>query len=97
LAPEARIKEVFKNCATALCAGAVALSLFSLGAEAARRRFYTHHRPEASIAPARQVPYPRLALPFEIPGGQYFPLAWSDVAGWNDDDHLSAYRAFRAS
>ena len=43
------------------------------------------------------MPYPQLALPFEIPGAQYLPLAWSDVAGWNDDDHLAAYKAFRVS
>lgn len=47
--------------------------------------------------PPRALPYPRLALPFEIPGAQYLPLAWSDVAGWSDDDHLAAYRAFRVS
>lgn len=45
----------------------------------------------------RPLPYPRLPLPIEIPGAQYLPLAWSEVAGWSDDDHLSAYKAFRAS
>jgi membrane-bound lytic murein transglycosylase A len=97
LAREARIKDVLKNCATALCAGAVALSSFSLGAEAARRHYHAQHRFEAAAPPPRALPYPNLALPFEIPGAQYLPLAWSDVAGWNDDDHLSAYKAFRVS
>jgi membrane-bound lytic murein transglycosylase A len=36
--------------------------------------------------------------PFEIAGGQYTPVvAWADIAGWNDDNHLDAFRAFRAS
>lgn len=47
--------------------------------------------------PKRALPYPSLALPFDIPGTQYLPLAWTDVAGWSDDDHLAAYKAFRVS
>lgn len=47
--------------------------------------------------PARALPYPQLPLPFEIPGAQYLPLAWADVKGWSDDDHLAAYKTFRAS
>jgi membrane-bound lytic murein transglycosylase A len=85
---------------TALCAGAVALSAFSLGAEAARRhsRSHYHHRPpEVAALPPRALPYPQLPLPFEIPGAQYLPLAWTDVKGWGDDDHLAAYKTFRAS
>ncbi|MGV7215341.1 murein transglycosylase A [Bradyrhizobium sp. UFLA05-112] len=97
MAPEARIKSALTNCATALCAGAVALSSFSLGAEAARRHHHSRIAPEIAAPPPRALPYPQLALPFEIPGAQYFPLAWSEVAGWNDDDHLAAYKAFRAS
>ncbi|MGY8680828.1 MltA domain-containing protein [Bradyrhizobium sp. UFLA05-153] len=97
MAPEARIKAALTNCATALCAGAVALSSFSLGAEAARRHHYSRSAPEIAAPPPRALPYPQLALPFEIPGAQYLPLAWSEVAGWSDDDHLAAYKAFRAS
>jgi membrane-bound lytic murein transglycosylase A len=98
LAPEARIKSILKKCATALCASVVVLSSFSLGAEAARHRYRSHHPlSETEILPVRALPYPRLALPFEIPGAQYLPLAWAEVKGWNDDDHLAAYRTFRAS
>lgn len=43
------------------------------------------------------MPYPQLPLPFEIAGAQYLPLAWADVKGWSDDDHLAAYKTFRAS
>jgi membrane-bound lytic murein transglycosylase A len=46
---------------------------------------------------ARQLPYPRLELPLQIGGTQYEPLAWSEIAGWADDDHLAAYKAFRTS
>ncbi|MDE2375921.1 MltA domain-containing protein [Bradyrhizobium sp.] len=97
MAPEARTRLVVKNCAMALCAGAVALSSFSLGAEAARRHYHPHHRAETAATPPRALPYPNLALPFEIAGAQYLPLSWPDVAGWPGDDHLAAYKAFRVS
>ncbi|QOZ73069.1 lytic transglycosylase [Bradyrhizobium arachidis] len=88
-----------KNSATALCAGVVALSSFSLGAEAARRHYRSHHHhlPELAAHPPRALPYPQLPLPFEISGAQYLPLAWADVKGWSEDDHLAAYKTFRAS
>ncbi|WP_314953646.1 murein transglycosylase A [Bradyrhizobium cosmicum] len=99
MAPEARIKVFLKNSATALCAGAVVLSSFSLGAEAARRHYRSHHHhaPVLPAAPPRALPYPQLRLPFEIPGAQYLPLAWAEVKGWSDDNHLAAYKTFRAS
>jgi len=99
LAPEARIKLFLKTGATALCAGAVALSSFSLGAEAARRHHRGQHQHLSHVpaAPPRPLPYPQLSLPFEIPGAQYLPLAWADVKGWGADDHLAAYKTFRAS
>ena len=50
------------------------------------------HPPEA-----RAIPYPRLAWPLEISGSQYEPVAWTDIAGWSEDDHLKAYQAFRLS
>ena len=69
---------------------AVGLSFAALDAYGARsaRRHTTEPRP---------IPYPRLALPLEIAGSQYIPMAWTDVPGWSNDDHLAAYRAFRAS
>jgi membrane-bound lytic murein transglycosylase A len=77
----------------------VALSSFSLGAEAARRHYRSHHHhlPQLPATPPRALPYPQLPLPFEIPGAQYLPLTWADVKGWSDDDHLAAYKTFRAS
>jgi membrane-bound lytic murein transglycosylase A len=67
--------------AAARVAIAVALSLTPFAAHAARPH----------------LPYPRLAWPPEITGGQYSPVAWADIAGWNEDDHLQAFNAFRAS
>jgi membrane-bound lytic murein transglycosylase A len=68
--------------AVAAAAIAVSLSLAPMPVDGAR----THH-----------LPYPQLAFPFVISGSQYAPLAWADIAGWNDDDHLAAYGAFRKS
>jgi len=48
-------------------------------------------------ARAVHLPYPQLAWPPEIEGTQYAPVAWSDVAGWSEDDHLQAFAAFRIS
>jgi membrane-bound lytic murein transglycosylase A len=45
----------------------------------------------------RHLPYPQLAFPLEISGSQYAPMAWADIPGWNDDDHLAAFKTFRAS
>jgi membrane-bound lytic murein transglycosylase A len=38
-----------------------------------------------------------VAWPLEIEGSQYVPVAWADIPGWNEDDHLPAFTAFRAS
>jgi membrane-bound lytic murein transglycosylase A len=79
---------------------AVALSLAPLAADAARRPAHmarTTHSARPRVPEARAIPYPRLALPFEISGSQYIPVAWADIAGWSDDDHLQAYKAFRVS
>src|SRR5437588_1146059 len=78
----------------ALAAIAIGLSLAPLHALAARH-VGAHSRPHP--ATARSLPYPNLELPLQIGGGQYAPVAWSDIAGWSADDHLAAYKAFRAS
>ncbi len=80
---------------------ALALSIAASDAFAARHsRSHSRSHPPAAAgvdAPARQLPYPQIDLPFQVNGGQYAPLAWSDIAGWNEDDHLAAYGAFRTS
>jgi membrane-bound lytic murein transglycosylase A len=81
---------------------AIALSLASLTVQAARvphaaRVVHSAHIARPDLPRPRLVPYPRLSWPLEISGSQYAPVAWADIAGWKDDDHLKAYRAFRAS
>jgi membrane-bound lytic murein transglycosylase A len=38
-----------------------------------------------------------VTLPLEIPGSQYAPLKWGEVAGWTADDQLAAFKTFRTS
>src|SRR5438874_7793413 len=75
---------------TIAVAGALLLALAPLAVPAART-------PRAHLGDSRPIPYPRIAFPLEISDSQYIPLAWADIAGWIDDDHLAAYRAFRTS
>src|SRR5947207_15908390 len=73
-----------------LAAIAVSLSLAPLDTFAARHaRSRPHPHPEVS----RPLPYPNLELPLQISGSQYAPLTWSEIASWNEDDHLAAYKA----
>ncbi len=72
--------------------GAIAAALSFAALDAYGARTARHH-----LTVSRPIPYPRLTFPLEISGSQYIPLAWANIAGWNDDDHLAAYRAFRAS
>jgi membrane-bound lytic murein transglycosylase A len=90
LAREALTKARGRPYAAAFVTVAV-LSLAPLMAFAAR-----HARPSPPSSP-RTIPYPRLAWPLEISGSQYTPVAWADIAGWREDDHLAAYKAFRVS
>ena len=83
--------------AVAFCLIAVAFAPFAVYAA---RRAHTPrptHSARGHLPDARAVPYPRLEWPLEISGSQYAPVAWSDIAGWSEDDHLSAYKAFRVS
>ena len=61
---------------------AVSLSLAPMAADGSHRR---------------HLPYPQLDWPLVISDSQYAPVAWADIAGWNDDDHLAAFKTFRAS
>jgi len=64
----------------------------------AARKARTLLAPNGAHSPApRSIPYPQLEWPIVVDGGQYRPLAWSQIAGWAADDHLQAYRAFRTS
>jgi membrane-bound lytic murein transglycosylase A len=63
----------------------------------AAHRYHSRSSAVHEVARQRSVPYPNLALPLQINGSQYLPLAWGDIPGWNDDDQLAAYRTFRES
>jgi len=78
-----------------LCVAATAQAMMPLVVLAAHR-WRPHPAPPPRPA-ERALPYPRLDLPPEISGSQYFPIPWSDVPGWNEDDQLAAYQTFRAS
>src|SRR5258708_588968 len=85
--------------AAASCVIAVSLTLapsaaHGAGTVHAQRAAHGARRPPPE---ARRLPYPDLAMPLQISGGQYVPVAWADVAGWSADDHLAAYKAFRIS
>jgi membrane-bound lytic murein transglycosylase A len=97
LAPEARTKVIrLKRCVAVLYVAAVAQALLMPFIALAARPH--HSRSSAAHIPSqRPVPYPHLALPLTINGGQYAPLAWADIPGWSDDDQLAAFRTFRAS
>ncbi|MBR0758508.1 MltA domain-containing protein [Bradyrhizobium jicamae] len=75
----------------------LALALLCSTAALAARYRYRHTPPPPVHEHKRAVPYPNLELPLQVPGSQYEPLAWSSIPGWSDDDHLSAYKTFRAS
>jgi membrane-bound lytic murein transglycosylase A len=92
LAREALTSARGRPYAAAFCVIAAVLSLTPLVAFAAR-----HHARSGPPVSSRTIPYPRLPLPLEINGSQYAPVAWADIPGWNDDDHLAAYKAFRTS
>jgi membrane-bound lytic murein transglycosylase A len=96
LALEARIKAArLKRCVAVLYVAAVAQALVPFIALAAHR--YHAHSSAARVRSQRAVPYPHLELPLQIGGSQYLPLAWAEIPGWNEDNQLAAYRAFRAS
>src|SRR5437763_9716060 len=95
LAPEALTDtRGLRQLAAAVGVIAVALLLDPTDAQPVRTKHPGHRATEAA---PRRLPYPQIALPLEISASQYVPLTWSQVAGWSDDDHLAAYKAFRAS
>src|SRR5712664_3132394 len=88
-----------RRTAAACCVIAVALATAPFAAIAARTAHTARivHSARPHLLDARRIPYPRLAWPLEVSGSQYVPVAWADIAGWSEDDHLQAYKAFRVS
>jgi membrane-bound lytic murein transglycosylase A len=95
LAPEAPNKAgTARRYAAAFCAVVVVLAAFTVIAPPVA----DPARPEqVARTDHRHLPYPPLDWPLELSGSQYAPLAWSKIAGWSEDDHLQAYKAFRLS
>jgi membrane-bound lytic murein transglycosylase A len=78
-----------------LCVAAAGQAMMPLVVMAAHR-WRAHPQPSPRQA-ERALPYPKLDLPPEIADSQYFPMSWSDIPGWTNDDQLAAYQTFRAS
>jgi membrane-bound lytic murein transglycosylase A len=75
----------------------IAAALIPATAEARARRHTKHVKND----PAQFFYVPRhnppREWPFEFTGSQYEPVAWANIAGWSEDDHLPAFQAFRTS
>lgn len=82
-----------KRYAAAFCVTAVALALVPFAATAVHKRYTAY----PSHTEQRHLPYPPLEWPLQIDDSQYTPVAWDDIPGWKDDDHLQAYAAFSLS
>ena len=81
----------------ALAAGAAAC-VVSLLASAADARGLNHKYRSRGHSEAYVPRYnPVREFPFEFPGGQYMPVAWSEISGWSEDDPRDAFAAFQAS
>ena len=81
--------------AASLLVAVVVLSSASLAELAARG--LRSRPPPPPVVHSRTLPYPRLEFPLEIAGSQYVPLAFADIPGWGQDDHLAAFKTFRES
>jgi membrane-bound lytic murein transglycosylase A len=79
----------------ALCVIAVALVPASVDARLRRHAEHVKNDPAKFVYVLRHNP-PR-EWPFEFTGSQYEPVAFADIAGWREDDHLLAFQAFRTS
>ncbi|MBI5130761.1 MAG: murein transglycosylase A [Rhodopseudomonas palustris] len=80
---------------------AAAVVLAPLAAEAGHRHHHASRHsaghPAKAHHGAAHKRHPTPVWPIEIPGGQYAPVSWDQVAGWDADDHLAAFRTFRVS
>ena len=90
LASKARHHAALAACATAC---AVIVLAGAADARGLNHQYRSRGHSEAYIPrynPVRE-------FPFEFPGSQYQPVAWSEISGWTDDDPQGAFAAFRAS
>jgi len=94
LAP-APVSNAARRAALAACATACVVTLLAGAADARGLNHKYRSRGHSEAYVPRYNPVRE--FPFEFPNSQYMPVAWSDIAGWRDDDQLGAFTAFRAS
>ncbi|MFT4278748.1 MAG: murein transglycosylase A [Rhodopseudomonas sp.] len=82
--------------ALAGCVLAAALLVAPGDADARSRHHHSGARSASKFA-EHHARYRHPQWPLEIPGGQYLPVAWSDIPGWDSDDQLAALKTFRVS
>ncbi|MFZ5737904.1 MAG: murein transglycosylase A [Pseudomonadota bacterium] len=74
-----------------------AVLLLAHTASEARSRHHSSGTRSVSKFAEHHARYRHPLWPLEIPGGQYLPVAWSEIAGWESDDQLAALKTFRVS
>ncbi len=91
----APVSKATRHAAFAACATACVLTLLTCAADARGLNHKYRSRGQSEAYVPRYNPVRE--FPFEFPGSQYMPVAWSDIAGWRDDDQLGAFKAFQVS
>lgn len=95
MAPAPVSKAVSRHKALAACAAACVVALLASAADARGLNHKYRSRGHSEAYVPRYNPVRE--FPFEFPGSQYMPVAWSDISGWREDDPLGAFTAFLAS
>ncbi len=91
----ALVSKFWRHAALAACASACVVTLL---ADAADARGLNHKYRSRGHSEAYVPRYnPVREFPFEFPGSQYMPAAWSEISGWREDDPLGAFKAFQVS
>ncbi len=89
--------DISRQAIVSVVAGLIAAAALPASADARGRH---HVRRAAAVEKPLaefQSRVPPFALPFEFPGSQYAPVAWSDIPGWGEDDQYAAYKTFLIS
>ncbi|NEW86994.1 lytic transglycosylase [Rhodopseudomonas sp. WA056] len=74
---------------------AAALMLVPTTSDARSR--HHHHGAKSSHHAGSHPRHRHVLWPLQIADGQYLPAGWDQLPGWEDDDHLAAFKTFRAS
>lgn len=91
----APVSKFWRHAALAACASACVVTLLAGAADA---RSLNHKYKSRGHSEAYVPRYnPVREFPFELPGGQYMPVPWSEISGWSEDDPRDAFAAFQVS